>query len=74
MDNSENDILISAYLDDELTVDERAHVERLLANSPDARQLLEELRALRGGLQELPQHRLEIDFAQRVLQKAERNG
>jgi hypothetical protein len=70
MDNSENDILISAYLDDELTVDERAHVERLLASSAEARQLLDDLRALRGGLQELPQHRLEIDFAQQVMHKA----
>jgi hypothetical protein len=74
MDHSENDILISAYLDDELTVDERAHVERLLANSAEARQLLDEMRALRTGLQELPQHKLELDFAHRVLQRAEEIG
>jgi anti-sigma factor RsiW len=71
MNSSENEILISAYLDDELTVEERARVEQLLAGSAEARQLLEELRALRGGLQELPQHRLELDFAQKVLNKIE---
>ncbi len=72
MNHSENEILISAYLDDELTADERARVEQLLATSTEARQLLDELRALRGTLQSLPQHRLEIDFAQSVLRQAER--
>jgi hypothetical protein len=71
MDNSDNNILISAYLDNELTVEERARADHLLATNAEARQLLEELRALRGGLQELPQFRLEIDFAQSVLQKAQ---
>ncbi|HTQ39583.1 MAG TPA: hypothetical protein VMJ32_11170 [Pirellulales bacterium] len=71
MAHSENDILISAYLDGELSAEERARAEQLLSANAEARQLLEELRALRAGLQELPQHRLEIDFAQRVLQKAE---
>jgi anti-sigma factor RsiW len=71
MKDSENDLLISAYLDGELTAEERAHVEQLLTTSGAARQLLEEMRALRAGLQDLPQHRLEMDFAQHVLRKAE---
>jgi hypothetical protein len=71
MNNSENEILISAYLDDELTADERARVEQLLATNTEARQLLDEMRAIRSKLQELPQHRLEMDFAQTVLQKAQ---
>ncbi len=37
--------LFSAYVDGELTADEQARVEQLLAASPEARQLLEELRA-----------------------------
>ncbi|HEY2827050.1 MAG TPA: hypothetical protein VGJ04_05560 [Pirellulales bacterium] len=74
MDSSENEILISAYLDDELTVEERARVEQLLATNSESRQLLDEMRALRGGLQELPQHKLEIDFAQHVLKKAEQSN
>jgi anti-sigma factor RsiW len=72
MDNAENDLLISAYLDGELNAEERAHVEQLLASSAEARQLVDELRALRASLQELPQHTLELEFAQRVLVRAER--
>jgi hypothetical protein len=73
MSDPDHEILISAYLDDELTVEERARIEQLLATNAEARQLVDELRALRSGLQELPQHRLEIDFAQNVLRKAEQS-
>ena len=72
MDNADNDLLLSAYLDGELTAEEREHVERLLASNAEARQLVDELRALRASLQELPQHTLELEFAQRVLVRAER--
>src|SRR5436190_22340599 len=72
MDNADNDLLISAYLDGELSADARAYVEQLLASSAEARQLVDELRALRVSLQELPQHALELEFAQRVLNRAER--
>lgn len=64
--------LLSAYLDGELTADERARVEELLAESAEYRQLLEELRALRNNLQALPRHTLPADFSQGVLQQAER--
>src|SRR5260221_6950193 len=73
MDHSENDILISAYLDGELTADEQLRVEQILATNADARQLVEELRALRAGLQNLPQHKLEPDFAQQVLERVARD-
>ncbi len=36
--------LLSAYLDGELTAAEQAEIEQLLADSPAARQLVEELR------------------------------
>jgi anti-sigma factor RsiW len=72
MDHSDNDLLLSAYLDGELNAEERAHVEQLLASNAEARQLVDELRALRASLQELPQHSLELEFAQRVLVRAER--
>ena len=72
MDHSDNDLLLSAYLDGELNAEERAHVEQLLAASAEARQLVDELCALRASLQELPQHTLELEFAQRVLVRAER--
>ena len=64
--------LLSAYLDGELTAAEQVEVERLLAASPAARQLLEELRALSSTLQTLPQHKLGEDISQRVLRMAER--
>src|SRR5215831_17778870 len=72
MDHADNDLLLSAYLDGELNAEERAHVEQLLASSAEARQLVDELRALRTSLQELPQHTLEMEFAQRVLDRAQR--
>ena len=70
-DVPENELL-SAYLDGELTAAEQAEVERLLARSPAARQLLEELRTLSSKLQGLPQYKLEEDLSGRVLRVAER--
>lgn len=72
MNSIPDDELLSAYLDGELSEEERARVEQLLAEQPEARQLLDELRALSGGFEALPKHRLEVDFASRVLRAAER--
>lgn len=63
--------LLSAYLDDELTAAERAEVERLLAASPAARQLLDELRALSTTLQSLPRQKLKDDLSRQVVAIAE---
>jgi hypothetical protein len=64
--------LLSAYLDGELTAAEQAQVERLLAASPAARQLLDELRAVSTALQSLPQQKLGEDLSGHVLRIAER--
>ncbi len=64
--------LFSAYLDGELTADEQADMERLLASSPAARQLLDELRALSSNLQALPQYKLDEDLSEQVIRAAER--
>jgi len=64
--------LISYYLDDELPSDERLRVERLLAQRDDLRQLHDELLAVRTSLRALPPQRLEADFSQQVLRRAER--
>jgi len=64
--------LFSAYLDGELTADEQVRVEQILATSPVARQLLEELRALSTTLQGLPQEKLGEDLSARILEVAER--
>ena len=72
MKNVPENELFSAYLDGELTADEQAQIERLLATSPAARQLMDELRALSSTLQALPQHKLDEDLSERVLRLAER--
>ena len=67
-----DDELLSAYLDDELTPEERARVEERLAADPRARQLLEELRAVSRAMKELPPATLGTDLRETVLRRAER--
>lgn len=67
-----NDELLSAYLDGEVTAEEQAQIEELLAAQPQVRQLLDELRALSGALQSLPPARLEADLSERVIRAAQR--
>ncbi len=64
--------LISAYVDGELSPEERAQVEKWLADSPELRQLHDELRAVRSSLQSLPRHKLDHDLGEAVLRRAER--
>lgn len=63
--------LISAYLDGELTADEQARVEEALASDAALRHLHDDLRALRNGLQSLPQQKLDSGFVERVLRAAQ---
>lgn len=70
-DNQFNDELISAYLDGELTPEEKAHVEEQLIDCAEHRRIFNELRALRESLHELPQQQLDDEFAARVLRRAE---
>ncbi|REJ87201.1 MAG: hypothetical protein DWQ35_21905 [Planctomycetota bacterium] len=72
MSSLSHDELISAYLDGELSGDELASAEKLIAENAESRQLLDELRSLRSGIESLPRHRLDEDFAGRVLDRAER--
>jgi anti-sigma factor RsiW len=60
--------LLSAYLDDELSSEERQRVEQLLDEQPQLQQRLAELRALGGQLQNLPRYALGKDAAARILQ------
>ena len=66
------DELVSAYLDGELSPAEKLRVEEQLMDSAEHRQLFEELKALRQGMQSLPQRKLDADFASRVLERAEK--
>ena len=70
MSHSFSDELLSAYLDDELSAGERDAVEAHLATSPADRELLEELRSLRGELQSLPATTASAGFADRVVAAA----
>ncbi len=65
--DAHNEQLISAYLDGELTSDERQHVEQLLASNADYRQLLADLRAIMDGLRQLPRLSLDEGFVGRVI-------
>ena len=67
-----DDELLSAYLDDELTPEERARVEERLAADPAARQLLDELRAVSRAMKDLPPATLGADLRETVLRRAER--
>lgn len=58
--------LFSAYLDGELTAEEQAQLEQLLAGSESARKLLEELRHQASLLQALPRVNAPVDLADRV--------
>jgi hypothetical protein len=64
------DELLSAYLDGEVTTEERAAVEAQLAASEADRRLLEELQALRGEFQSLPKATVTEGFADRVVRAA----
>ncbi|MBM4092697.1 MAG: hypothetical protein FJ276_25265 [Planctomycetes bacterium] len=64
--------LISAYLDGELTADERSRVEQALLDDADLRRMYDELRMLRATVQSLPLAHPTAGLAERVLRKAER--
>ena len=67
----QNDELIGAYLDGELSADESERVERLLEENSRYRRTLEELRALRDNLKSLPHFGLASDFQEKVLRQAQ---
>ena len=70
--NDFDDELLSAYVDGELTGEELAQVERRLADDPQSRQLVEELRALSTEVQSLPRQTVGEDLRATVMQRAER--
>ena len=62
------DELLSAYLDGELTVQERQDVERELATNPQARQTLDAFRELDRRLKQLARYRLDSRAATQLLE------
>ncbi len=65
------DEMISAYLDGELSAEERQCVEEVMARDPQYRQMLEELTMLRDKLKTLPKSQLDDQFHERVLDRAQ---
>jgi len=63
--------LLSAYLDGELSAEDRARVEQWLTKDATARKTLDALRAVGASLKGLPTHQLDEDLSQRVLRAAE---
>jgi len=70
MTDIQREELISAYLDGELSPEERARVEGWLAESAELRLLHDDLLALRVGMQTLPRHKLERDLSDSVIRRA----
>ena len=72
-----NDPKWTAYVLDELSPEERRQVEQLLAESPEARQLVEEIRSasewLGEELQNVPSPALTDEGRSRILQRASRS-
>ncbi len=61
---------LSAYIDGELTSDERRRVEAHLASSPESRRLVDELRTLSAVVGGLPRHASARDMAAEVMDQA----
>ena len=63
---------LSAWLDDELPLDERAEVEKLLAESPELRQEVDELRRLSERLKGLPAEPAPAELQPAIMRSIER--
>lgn len=66
-----NDELLSAYLDGELTDEERTQVEARLREDENARELLDQLRSASEAIRNLPQHALGYDLREQILSHAQ---
>ncbi|GAB4140589.1 MAG: hypothetical protein Tsb009_10010 [Planctomycetaceae bacterium] len=74
MNPTPSDNFISAYLDGELSPEERAHVEQLLESSSEARQLLQQFQTMGTLIRELPCEPVSEQFVSSVLSQIERTN
>ncbi len=65
-----DDELLSAYLDGELSAEERAAVEARLATDPAAQQMLHELRSVSQSVQAMPTETIGRDLSEEILRRA----
>lgn len=66
------DALMSAYLDQQLAPDEAARVEKLLAESPEAREELDGLQSMLRLVKNLPEVVAPPDFYEKIAKKVRR--
>lgn len=66
------DELLSAYLDGEVSSEEREQIVRRLARSAEYASRLEALQELQEAVRDLPQYRLSPEVAERILREIER--
>ncbi len=64
--------LLSAYVDGEVSSEEREQIAQRLANSAEYASRLETLQALQEALRDLPRYRLSPEVEQRILREIER--
>lgn len=69
--DSLSDELLSAYVDGELTGEQLADVEQRLANDAQARQLVDDLRALSENVKSLPRESVGEDLRESIMRRAE---
>lgn len=67
-------ILLSAYLDGELTPSQAARLEKRLAEDPQARAMLADLRRVCGMVQNLPREKAPEDMAEQIQSLLERDS
>src|SRR6478609_3128068 len=65
-----DDELLSAYMDGELSADERAAVEARLTTDQAAQQLLHELRSVSQSVQAMPTESLGRDLSEEIVRRA----
>ncbi len=69
-DVSQNEQLLAALIDGELSSDERQNAEKLLAENPQYQKLVQSWRDQAAGIRELPKYKLDEGFAFRVMRDA----
>ena len=72
MSKSDSHELLGAYLDDELSDQDRVALEKQLSDSAELRRALEDLKSIRKMIRALPTYELPESFADSILRRAER--
>jgi len=66
------ELLISGYLDDELSPNRKLEVKNLLQSDPAANKLYEDLMSIRNEIRKVRHHNLPFDFQKRLFERIDR--